>query len=281
LIGVYDNKEIYPLFRAQELYYENSEYNTLTSYGDLNALKDVNQNILSEYYYQILNEDQIDFLVTGNINSQKIFELCKLFPFTPKIKDDGIKNVIVPNNNCSLVLNKKEVQKNIQSKLIMIFNTYTYFIDSDYFELLVFNALFGSTPNSRLSYRIRTCESWAYYIFTNIDPFKGMIVLQTGISKNIKAKLEKIILEELKIIQSEKFSIGDLKKAKEIVKFQHALLDDDIASNLENSYLFKKYRNTVWNIDEFNSEIDSIRSSSIAKIANKIELHTSLFLEGQ
>ena len=68
-----------------------------------------------------------------------------------------------------------------QGKLAIGFLTNIKPTDDDYIPLVVFNSVFGAGAHSKLFNNVREKLSLAYYASSQVEKFKGMLVVNAGI----------------------------------------------------------------------------------------------------
>ena len=62
------------------------------------------------------------------------------------------------------------------------------------------NALFGGTPLSLLFTNVREKASLAYYASSNIDAFRGAVMVQTGIESHQKERVLALLKRNAKVL---------------------------------------------------------------------------------
>jgi len=114
------------------------------------------------------------------------------------VDDEGIKYIIdglakIKRGNVkSLAKTKVEVNtgevRNIiervsvnQGKLCLGFRTNTPPGSKDYYKLLVYNSILGGGLHSKLFQNVREKAGLAYYAFSRLEKFKGLMVVSCGI----------------------------------------------------------------------------------------------------
>lgn len=74
-----------------------------------------------------------------------------------------------------------------------------------YYPLLMYNGILGSFPHSKLFQSVREKESLAYYVSSNIETTKGLLIITSGIAVENYEKTRKLIMEQV-----EKMKNGDI-----------------------------------------------------------------------
>ena len=69
---------------------------------------------------------------------------------------------------------------------------------------MVFNGLFGGFPHSKLFLNVREKHSLAYYASSSVEPFRGLLTVQTGIDGKNREKVLRLVNDQLKEIAEQK-----------------------------------------------------------------------------
>jgi len=104
--------------------------------------------------------------------------------------------------------------------------------DSRRYRLAVLSSLLGGGMSSRLFTEIREKRGLAYYVRSGVQTYSdnGYLVMQAGTeAKNIK-QVVKLALNEFNKVKQGRFSLKELKKAKEYLKGQFVLSLEDSQS---------------------------------------------------
>jgi len=104
--------------------------------------------------------------------------------------------------------------------------------DSRRYRLAVLSSLLGGGMSSRLFTEIREKRGLAYYVRSGVQTYSdnGYLVMQAGTeAKNIK-QVVKLALSEFNKVKQGRFSLKELKKAKEYLKGQFVLSLEDSQS---------------------------------------------------
>ena len=167
-----------------------------------------------------------------------------------------------------------------QGKLSIGFRTNTRPTDADYVAMCVMNCVFGSGAHSKLFNNVREKLSLAYYASTQLEKYKGLLIINAGIEFDNfqKAYDESLVqLEEIK-----KGNISELEYASSINALLNALesyYDDQ--RYLQNFYLDEYITGTNRDIETVKEQIKNVTIEDIKHAAEKLELDTVYFLKGK
>ena len=169
-----------------------------------------------------------------------------------------------------------------QGKLAMGFRTGgVTMVSPDYPALLVCNALFGGSVNSRLFLNVREKMSLCYYASSMLDKLKGLMVVSSGVEFADFDRAQEAILAQLDEIRQGKITDDELSAAVRFVvnSFRSRLdsqsqMEDDCVTKL----IFEKKP------DDGTAQIQAVErvtAEQVAQAAQKIKLDTIYHLTGK
>lgn len=149
--------------------------------------------------------------------------------------------------------------------------------DEEYEATRVANAIFGRFPSSKLFVNVREKESLAYYVHSQIEGSKGLLITMAGIDfKNYKQAVE-IIREQEYAMKQGNFTDGELEKAKSMLISLLLEADDtplgimEIAMQAVDDGLSNKISNRI-------ERLSKVSRNDVIQAVNKWELDTIYFL---
>ncbi len=241
--------------------------------GDIDSLNKVTPKNLYDYYKQFFSSNNIDIFIIGsnlsNIDSKLFSDIFNgksgLLP-----KDLYLKY----EKDFS---ESKISSKFSQSRLLVGGSINKFTRHEQKYESLLFNIIFGNSPNSKLFKNVREKNSYAYSVSSSISRLDGIFVLQAGISKQNYENTKKEIMLCLDEMKNGKFTISDVKNAKavilglikEINDYQGAIID----------HAFNRIYLDIDSIDRQKEEIKKITKEDIVRLAKKIDIDTILLVE--
>jgi predicted Zn-dependent peptidase len=164
-----------------------------------------------------------------------------------------------------------------QAKLCLGFRTNTPPGSEDYYKLLVYNGILGGGIHSKLFQNVREKASLAYYVFSRIEKFKGLMVVSSGIETENREKAEEIILEQMEEIRKGNISDYEFDSTiKTIETGVRSLSDNQI--QMVDFYLSQAIINGKDNFESLIKKVKSVTKQDVIDIASKIKLDTKYFL---
>ena len=150
-----------------------------------------------------------------------------------------------------------------------------------YFALMVFNGLFGGFPHSKLFLNVREKHSLAYYASSSIEPFRGLLTVQTGIDGQNREKVLRLINEQLKDMAAGKVKEDDLEQTKVMLMNQFLLGLDNQRAVLEQTFLKIKVPQADISQEEWIKRIQAVTLEDVKTVARHIKLQAVYFMEGE
>ncbi|OTP06909.1 peptidase M16 inactive domain-containing protein [Enterococcus sp. 10A9_DIV0425] len=273
-----EDKQTMASLALQELYFEQAEAQKIPSTGTIEDLEKITAKSLAEYYYQMINEDQVDIFVIGDIEEKEAITALKALPF----KDREIVHPEIfyaqPLEN---IIKERQIQEPIvQAKLNLAYQTNVYYDQPERFSLMVFNGLFGGFPHSKLFMNVREKESLAYYASSNVDTFRGLLTVQTGIETKNRNQVLHLIHEQLESLRNGEITELELSQTKAMLRNHYLLSLDSPQAAIETAYLTHWLPHTSLTDEEWLERMDGVTVEDIQKVANEIELQAIFFLAG-
>jgi predicted Zn-dependent peptidase len=248
-------------------------------YGSVSDLDAINEKNLYEHYKSFIETLPISIYFSGNLDENQINSITGRLSTIKRtnIKKVDISNVVKEVKEVKNLTDKMNVS---QAKLSMGFRTNTSSNDMDYYPLLVYNGILGGGMHSKLFQNVREKESLAYYVFSRLEKFKGLMLIGSGIESQNKQKAIDIILQQME--EMAKGNISDYEFDATIRTIEtgvNSLRDSQL--HIVDFYLSQAIVNTN---DDFNSIIDKIKKvtkQDVINISGKIKLDTVYFLSGE
>lgn len=276
-----DEKLRYGVQRAEELMCKDEPYGTFL-YGDEKHVNDVDKDILSCAYSELLNS-AVTVIVSGNLSGYENIEKNIGEIFQNEVKNNTRIEDLDFNIGKYKEKDEEIVEENqdtVQSVLALGYQVKNI-EQADFYATNVFNAIFGTTPSSKLFQNVREKESLAYTVRSRYYRFKDMIIVYAGINKENYNRAKMLIQEQLETIKSGDISDIELNSAKDsIISDLKEWNDSKISMEkmiFANKIGFKRDNVTV---DDMIENINKVSLEDVVEIANKTELKKIFYLGG-
>ena len=247
--------------------------------GSLERLEGINEDMLFSHYKNILLKSRLDIFIVGNIDEQMVISQMKKITFGLEDNEEQlIQSIIIKEvSDIKKVVQKEQVN---QAKLAMGFRTKTQASDADFCALMVCNAVFGGGPYSKLFNNVREKLSLAYYVYSRIDKFKGVMLVNSGIETDNYQIAFDSIMDQMEEVKNGRFSDDEIMAAK-LGTINMIRSIGDSQRLMEDYYIGEIICNKKEDIDEFADSIMNINKEQIIEAAQKIQLDTIYFLTSQ
>ena len=144
----------------------------------------------------------------------------------------------------------------------------------------MFNSVFGAGAHSKLFNNVREKLSLAYYASSQLEKFKGMLIVNAGIEfQNFEKARDEVMLQLEEIEQGNISEHEFTSSINAIVNTCNSYFDDQRA--LATYYLSESITATNRTLDEYISEIKKVTVEDVANVAKKLKLDTVYFLTGK
>lgn len=252
--------------------------NPLSFLPNIKDLEKINSSNLYEYYQDIINNDEINIFVIGNINSLEIKELFeKIVKIKPR-KINKINHYILEHNIGDGKLYKEKLPIN-QTKLLMGFNfEETTDFENKYVSGML-SYILGGSADSMLFKTVREKESLCYSINSSYNLLSGIMIVQAGIDAENYELTKKIVLEQIEEIKKGNFEDKELENGKKIYK-NSALELFDSPNSIINMYISHEFIGSDLYEDKIKN-IDKVTKEDIIALAHKIHLNKIVLIEGE
>ena len=254
----------------------------LDKLGDAAEAERMTAAALWERYQTLLKEAKVVFYYGGAASPDRVEEAIRS-SFTPLITDRSMElSCIVkgkPNGEVREVTERMDVT---QGKMALGFRTGGITAGHpDYPALLVCNALYGATPNSRLFMNVREKLSLCYYASSMLDKLKGLMVVASGVEFEKFGVAKDEILAQLEAIRRGDFSEEELLGARRAVTagLQTCL---DSQGRLEDHWVTQALTGDEdQGPDALIGPVERVASADVSRVAGQITLDTIYYLTGK
>jgi len=273
--SIYDDKTTYALKKMVAAMCEHENFG-VSGDGYIADLARINEKTLVTTYESMLNHDELDIVILGDVHHETVTQLVET-NFKLNTKRRNVLPVVdKEEKQMRSITTFEEAQQVNQTKLNMGYRTHTRITDDDYLAMLVFNGMFGAFAHSKLFVNVREKESLCYYCASQLDNFKGLMYVYSGLDVAQVDKATKIIDAQLEAICKGEMTEKELLLAKKsIINGKREALDSasGMIADLEMSAILGI------TADEFIKKIEEITLADVISVAKKIEKDTIFTLK--
>lgn len=277
--GRKDSKATYAYERCIEEMYKNMPY-SIYKYGNVEDLENINSKNLYEQYINLINNCKIDIFVSGNIE-ENIKEKIMNNENIQKIQER--EAVYIINNKESRTKELKEEREVFESmdinqgKLILGLDILQE-NDLDKYTALIYNAILGGIPTSKMFQNVREKHSLAYTASSSFVRQKANVYIKCGIDIENYGKAVKIIKEQLEDMKNGEFTDKNIEEAKTNMVSTINFIPEEQDTELI-YYFSQELSGYEMSSEEYISKINSITKDDIIDLASRIQVNTIYFLK--
>lgn len=271
--GKIDNKAKYAYERCVEEMYKGKPFG-LYKFGNIQELEKINAKDLYEYYKKLTAECKIDIFISGEIDESiekdvvSILNLNEREPVYNKKSEE-----LEEGRNTQTIEEHKEVS---QGKLVIGLQVGKKDKDSKY-SAIIYNAILGGTPTSKMFQNVREKAHLAYVAGSNYVRQKNNVFIRCGIEIENYQKALDLIKVQIEDMKKGDFTEEDIKNAKtSIISTIKAIpeeQDSEITYNFGQEISGQKMK-----YEEYEQKINEVTKQSIIDIANSVKIDTIYFL---
>lgn len=164
-----------------------------------------------------------------------------------------------------------------QGKLCLGFRTNTAPGGSAYYNLMVYNSILGGGVHSKLFQNVREKASMAYYAYSRLEKFKGLMVVSSGIETGNKDKALDIMLKQLEEIKKGAVTEYEMEASVKSIETGIKSLADSQAGMVD-FYLGQAISGTNDNLADIIKNVKKVAKDDVIRTADDIVLETVYFL---
>ncbi len=273
--GRTNDKIQYSMERCYELMCKEEPFG-LYEYGAVEQIDEITNDKLYEHYKKKIASLPAEIFITGEIDEKDVAFI--------KEKLSLVERSIPQKMNSSIILkcvkDVREYEDKMdvnQAKLCMGLRTHVLPADNDYYALLVFNGLLGGGMHSKLFQNVREKAGLAYYVYSGLEKFKGLMVIASGIDINNKDTAQEIIMKQLEELRSGNITEYEYEATLKSIKTGIMSLKDSQLYVVD-FYLSQLINGTHDTMETLVEKINRVTVDDIIKVADKIQLDTVYFL---
>lgn len=276
-----NDKRSYSIFRLTQEMCAGEAY-ALDKLGCAEEAERVTAAELWERYQSLLKEARVLFYYGGAASPQRVEEAVRA-AFAPLITHRStLFSCAVKAEPEGAVRRVTERMDVTQGKLALGFRTGGITMHHpDFPALLVCNAAYGATPNSKLFANVREKLSLCYYAASVMDKLKGIMVVSSGVEFENFAVAEEEILRQLDAMAAGDFTDEELLAAKRAVT-------SGLQSSLDSQGRLEDYWTTqvladggLVAPDELIEPVEQVTAENVRRVAGRLKLDTVYYLTGK
>lgn len=274
LNSIKEDKQAYAAAKLRKLYFDN-EIQQVPSFGESEDVEKLTIPDLMDAYQKMLNTDRVEIMISGDVNIDEVINKFYVLPF--KARDISQTSMNYTQEIKQEIVTQIDEEPLSQSKFDLAFRLPVVYRGDLHYAALVFNSLFGGSALSLLFTVVREKMSMAYYANSNFDPFRQLLVVQTGISYANKDKVQELILEQLERLKKGDFEDELLEQNKNnLISSYISRLDSQTSALLRAQSAALTGINVT--VEEWLDNLQSVTKDDVMKVAKMVKLQATYML---
>lgn len=274
LKSIKEDKQAYAAAKLRKLYFDN-EIQQVPSFGESEDVEKLTISDVMDAYQKMLNTDRVEVMISGDVNTDEVVNKFSVLPF--KVRNISRASMSYTQEIKQEIVTQIDEEPLSQSKFDMAFRLPVVYRGDLHYAALVFNSLFGGSTLSLLFTVVREKMSMAYYANSNFDPFRQLLVVQTGISYTNKDKVQELILEQLERLRKGNFEDELLEQNKNnLISSYISRLDSQTSALLRAQSAALTGINVT--VEEWLDNLQSVTKDDVMKVAKMVELQATYML---
>lgn len=240
----------------------------------INNIKNIILSILdfSEIHLYYIGREQLNKEEIVN-NLVKVFNSNNLADNYSKYLEERI----VENNDIKI----ERYSANLQNTLVIGILTNSNIAKPNFPVLLLYNALLGQFPNSKLYQTVRVKQRLAYDIKSHVEYTTGLVVIESRTNIEYLEKIRDLSLGEIKRIKIGHFSNEELGCLKKMLN-TYILFGLDSPKTLIKFHFYMYIFNQRYNnIEELITSINNVSKQDIVDFSKDIRVYSTIYIYNQ
>ncbi len=279
--GIINDKARYAMEQCIQEMCRGERYRVF-KYGDEENLKKITSQQLYHYYLELIKNNPLDVYMVGpaNLNNPESF-IEEVFDF-PR-EPTGI--AITPTEvyvkvNESPKFKEESFPALHQAKLVMGYRTNLDYNHTLFYPQLFFNGILGGFPHSKLFKVIREEFSLAYFVFSQLERHKGIMLMVAGIDSAQYQRVMELMKEQVAEIARGNITDTEMENTRRGLLNQLRVQEDN-PGKLINFYLDAHVGGRKHTIEEAMDNLKRVDKEEVAQVAQKVVLDTIYLLRGE
>ena len=270
-----NNKRMYAQHRFNQHFFQKDTYAAPLS-GTPKEIRNVTLEKMVAFYRNLRSDNRIHVIVNGRVEPEQMTRIESVL-FPDETQTLPIELTFRKARSHKVIT---ETTTQLQQAILKMGYILPIYRNDDLFDAAVLvDLILGGYPESRLFQTIREKQGLCYDIGSNYDPYKGVLVISSGLNMDQKTMAHEAIMQLVDQLVVNGIKEAELKTAKAYYKSQ-------VQSSLDQqSFLTKRaYTRMMFNqedsIGERLNRIDRVTLNDLKVVLLKLQLDTSFILTG-
>ncbi len=276
--SLHENKTKLALTRLIEHMCADEDY-SIPSIGIKEDIDSITAKDLYEAYTEYMENDEIHIILCGDFDEKHTLKLIgNYLPFKQgNVTYDALD---YQRKDISTPVEVIEYEDLSQAKLNIGFRTEVRSNDEDYYAMVMYNAILGAFPHSKLFTNVRERDSLAYYVTSRTDSYKGLLIIYAGIQNTDYEKAVSVINEQI-----EEMNKGNISNEEYDLTIK-SLINDykemfDSPAGMMNTAFTNIILGRDFDVDYQVKKICEVTIEDIINVGKKVKLDTTYLLTSE
>lgn len=266
LNDVNDNPEELIFDKFEEVVFKGNKLSMPVIGTEGNILR-FNSDELQKYHNKRYNISKLLIVAAGSVNHDELVKLAEKHISGKTSQTKVRREKFVPRKANDLIL-----EKDFHQVHVIIGRSTVGLNNKKRIKIKLLSTLLGEGSSSRLFLAVREKLGITYQISSFLNSYKDVSSFGVYYSTNKKqsAKVQKIVLKEIKKIKEIKIKEKELNKIKAYLKGSIILNLESTTNSMMRIASSMLYFNRVISVENFLKDIDSITAEELLKTANEL-----------
>ncbi len=279
--GRINDKRSYSVQRLIELMCPAENYG-VSRYGGEDAVEEITQESLTERYRELLRTSCVEIFYCGSADFDRVEKaVASAFKELPEAEPDYDLGTDVRMNTVEEKVRYFEDKMNVtQGKLAIGFRMGDCMEEPDYGAMMVFNAIYGGSVNSKLFMNVREKLSLCYFASSVLERHKGVLIVSSGIEFSKYQEALDEIMAQLEAVKNGDFTDKELSDGiKYVVNSLRTVMDSQ--ARTEDFYLSGIIDGVDMTPAELAGRVEKVTAEDVKQIAAGVTADAIYFLRGE
>jgi predicted Zn-dependent peptidase len=165
-----------------------------------------------------------------------------------------------------------------QAKLAIGFRTGIPFADPLLPAALYFNSIFGAMGSSKLFRTVREQEGLAYYVYSQLERSKGLMLVSSGCKASSVERLLDLVRDMLGGMAGGDITFDEMEAARQGLLSRFRAVNDTLGARI-NLHLEGRVNGRTAEVETIMKAIDDVSRDQVVEVASRVKLDTVFILE--
>ncbi len=273
-----DDKRRYAIKRLEEEMFKGTSYGEPTL-GTVESVSKITNEELVKHFKYVLQEAFLQVTAVGNLKDMESMPediYKKVSGYCGKQSLEFTQDVEKEITDIQTTIDKQEINQSVLCIGLVISNTKK----EDTYKCMLYNAILGGTPASKLFQNVREKESLAYFSKAQYNRQKNVIYTFSGIAPEMYEKAKEVMLKQVELLKAGDITDVEFNAAKQSLISAYVELSDTKVTQAKTLLANEIYFGRTVDFKEMIEEIEKLKKEDVIQIANKVKVSNIYLLGG-